>query len=45
MKVDKEKQVKQMLQEAKIFVSLFDEFVSNLNIQEIEDYRNELKKP
>lgn len=44
MKIGKEKEVKQMLQEAKIFVSVFDELVSNLNEEEINSYRGILKK-
>lgn len=42
MKVGKEEQVKQMLQEAKMFVSMFDELVSNLNEEEINSYRKQL---
>ena len=44
MKVDKEEQVGKMLQEAKIFVSMFDEIVSNADEKEISAYREELKK-
>ena len=44
MKVDKVEQIKQMLQEAKIFVSMFDELVLNLSEEEIISYRNILKK-
>jgi len=44
MKIGKEKQVKQMLQEAKRFVSMFDEIVSNINEKEIEPFRYTLKK-
>lgn len=42
MMVDQEDKVRTMLQEAKIFVSYFDEFVSNLSHKEITDYRNEI---
>ena len=44
MKVDKEEQVRKMLTEAKISVSMFDEIVSNLTEKEIESYRNIMKK-
>ncbi len=44
MKVDKEEQVGSMLQEAKIFVSVFDTLVSNLNEKEMNTYREQLKK-
>ena len=44
MKVDKEEQVGSMLQEAKIFVSVFDTLVSNLNEKEMNTYRERLKK-
>ena len=43
MKVGKEKEVEHMLQEAKIFVSEFNELVLNLGHSEIESYRNILK--
>jgi uncharacterized protein (UPF0332 family) len=43
MKVDQEEKVKLMLQRAKIFVSEFDEFVSNLSEKEIEIYRKKIK--
>src|SRR3989344_7137883 len=39
MKVDQEIKIRVMLQEAKIFVSNFDELVSKLNEKEIKDYR------
>lgn len=42
MKIDKEDKVKEMLKEAKIFVSYFDELVLNLSNKEIEEYRNKL---
>ena len=44
MKVDKEEQVGKMLQEAKMFISMFDELVSNLNEEEINLNRARLKK-
>ncbi len=43
MKVDKEEQVYQMLQEAKIFTSMFDNLVSNVTEKDINSYRNRLK--
>lgn len=39
MKFDQELKIRSMLQEAKIFVSNFDEIVSNLTESEIKDYR------
>ncbi len=39
MKTEQEEKIKEMLKEAKIFVSNFDEIVSNLNEKEIKDYR------
>ena len=44
MKIDKEEQVDKMLQEAKNFVSMFDEIVSNLIENDINLYREKLKK-
>ena len=44
MKVDKEKEVEEILQEAKMFVSMFDEIISNIDEGEINNYRNKLKK-
>lgn len=44
MKVGKEEQVKQMLQESKIFVSMFDELISNIGEEEIGSYRSSLNK-
>src|SRR3989344_1140312 len=44
MKFGKEEQVDKMLQEAKIFVSIFDELVSNITENEISDYREKLKQ-
>ena len=43
MKVGKEKEVGRMLQEAKIFISMFDTIVSDISQKEIELYRNKLK--
>jgi hypothetical protein len=43
MKVGKEEDVKKMLQEAKIFVSMLDETVTNLNDAEVNNYRSILK--
>ncbi len=42
MRVDKEEQVKQMLQEAKTFVSQFDEITSNTTEKEIQTHRTAL---
>ena len=39
MKVDQEPKIRAMLQEAKRFVSEFDELVSNLSESEIKEYR------
>ena len=39
MKVDQEETIKNMLQEAKVFVSNFDEIVSNLTENNVEEYR------
>ena len=44
MKVDKEEQVEKMLQYGKRFIAMFDEIVSNLNENEIEIHRANLKK-
>ncbi len=44
MKVGKEKQVKQMIQESKIFVAMFDELVSDLDEKEINYHRNIINK-
>ena len=44
MRVDKEQDVERMLQEAKLFFTLFDEIVSNLHETEIKAYRESLKK-
>ncbi|MEK6892246.1 MAG: HEPN domain-containing protein [Nanoarchaeota archaeon] len=42
MKVGKEKEVEQMLKEAKIFVSEFNDLVLSLSQEEIRFYRNKL---
>ena len=44
MKVDKEMKVRAMLQEAKIFVSNFDEIISRLTEGEIKGYREIISK-
>ena len=44
MKVDQEPKIRLMLQEAKIFVSNFDELVSNLTESEIKKYREIISK-
>lgn len=44
MKVDQEIKIRDMLQEAKIFVANFDEFVSNLSEKDITLYRNKISK-
>lgn len=44
MKVGRGREVEKMLQEAKIFVSIFNELVLNLDQQDTISYRNELKK-
>ena len=40
MKVDQEDKVKEMLKEAKEFISDFDEEVSNLSDKDVKEYRN-----
>jgi len=42
MKTGKEKEVEQMLKDAKIFISSFDELVSNLTEEEVNSYRENL---
>jgi len=42
MKIDQEDKIKEMLKNAKLFVSQFDELVSNLTEKEIKDYRKRL---
>ncbi|HLD57210.1 MAG TPA: HEPN domain-containing protein [archaeon] len=44
MKVDQENKIREMLQEAKIFVSMFDETVSKLTENEIKIYRENISK-
>jgi len=44
MKVGQEENVKTMLQEAKTFVSMFDELVSNLTENEIKCYQEKISK-
>lgn len=44
MKVDQEIKVRMMLQEAKIFVSNFDELVSNLSEKDIHQHRDKISK-
>ena len=44
MKVDQETKIRAMLQEAKIFVSDFDEFVSKLSESEIKKYRETISE-
>lgn len=43
MKVDKKEQISKMIQEAKIFVSMFDQIVSSINEKEINSYRTNLE--
>jgi len=42
MKVDQEDKVKEMLKEAKEFISDFDEEVSNLSDKDVKEYRNKI---
>ncbi len=44
MKVEQEENIKEMLNDAKIFVSEFDELISNLTEKEIKDYREIISK-
>ncbi|MEK6848807.1 MAG: hypothetical protein AABX65_04210 [Nanoarchaeota archaeon] len=44
MKVDQEFKIKAMLQEAKIFVSSYDEIISNLTESQIREYREVMVK-
>lgn len=44
MKVGQRSKVSEMLHEAKIFVSMFDELISNLSDKEIDFYRNKIFK-
>ena len=43
IKIGKEQEVAKMLQEAKIFVSMFDDIVSNLSQEEINAYRSKFE--
>jgi len=43
MKLDKEQEVEEMLQESKEFVAKFDELISNLTTEEIKDFRKKIK--
>lgn len=45
MKTGKEEEVGKMLKDAKVFVAVFDEIVSNLNEKEIKIYREKIIKP
>lgn len=44
MKVGKKEQVQNMLQEAKMFVAMFDNLVSGLSEEEINAYRISIRK-
>lgn len=44
MKTDKEDKVREMLKEAKLFISQFDELVSNIDEKDIAGYRETLMK-
>ena len=44
MKVGKEQEVAKMLQEAKMFVAIFDEIVLNLSQEDINNHINKLKR-
>ncbi|MEK6907598.1 MAG: hypothetical protein AABW45_03655 [Nanoarchaeota archaeon] len=43
MKIEKEEQINNMLRESKVFVNMFDEIVSNISENEINNYRKTLK--
>lgn len=43
MKIVEEEKIKEMLNDAKIFISQFDEIVSGLNQKEIDSYREQLQ--
>lgn len=43
LKVGREKEVKDMLKEAKFFVANFEEFIVNLSEKEIENFREKIK--
>lgn len=42
MRVGKEQEVEEMLKEAKLFVAMFDELISNISEKEIESYREKV---
>lgn len=44
MRTGKEEEVKKMLQEAKVFFSMFDNFISSLTLDKVNSYRDSLKK-
>ena len=44
IKVDKQEEVNRLLKESKIYVSEFDELVSTLGEEEINEYRKQLKE-
>lgn len=44
MKIGRKEEVEKMLREAKLFVSMFDDIVSNMSRDEIDSYVNKLKK-
>ncbi len=44
MKIDKKEEVATMLQQAKLFVSQFDDLSTNVTREEIEEYRKKLDK-
>lgn len=44
MKTDQEDKVKEMINEAKTFVSDFDQIVSNLTDEEVKNYRENIEK-
>ena len=44
MRVGKGNDVKTMLKEAKIFISIFNDIILNLNQEEIDNHRSKLKK-
>ncbi|MFH1455343.1 MAG: HEPN domain-containing protein [archaeon] len=44
MKIDKQKEVAQMLQECKTFVAEFDQIVENLSEKDIKNFRKDLKE-
>lgn len=44
MKIGKQEQVETMLKEAKEFVSIFDEIVSNINEEEVKSYRDKIEE-